>query len=125
MHKSPLCLNEKKLTKDKALYLALGQSTQLNMSYTFLDLYYCHMLSNYENDAMSTNLIFLEHFEPKYNGKTMFHLYALNSKVLSLIVEEIKKYDNDDGSNKFRELLFSVVYPNDMGISPFDIAIKN
>src|SRR5687768_9331674 len=70
-------------------------------------------------------MIFLEHFEPKYDGKTMLHLYALNSKMLSLIVEEIRKGENDDEPNKLKEILFSVVCPDNKGNSPFDIAIKN
>lgn len=70
-------------------------------------------------------MIFLEHFEPKYNGKTLFHLFALNFKMLSMVVEEIKKEDSEDDPNPLKAILFSAIYPDNTGVSPFDIAIKN
>ena len=70
-------------------------------------------------------MLFLEHIEPKYDGKTILHMYALNSKMLQMIFEEIKKEDSEDEPNKLKEILFSAVYPDNKGVSPFDVAIKN
>jgi hypothetical protein len=106
------CINERKLTKDKSIYLGMGQRNQININYSFLDLYYCNSLSSYSNDQLTSNMIFLEHFEPKYDGKTMLQLYALNSKMLQMIFEEIKKEDSEDEPNKLKEILFSCVYPD-------------
>lgn len=89
----PICVNERKLSKDSSLYLGMGIRNSISMQYTFLDLYYCQQLNAYQTDTINANMIFLEHFEPRYEGKTLFHQFALNSKILSMIVEEIKKGD--------------------------------
>lgn len=57
LNNAPLSLNERKLSKDKSLYLGIGQRNQVNMSYTFLDLYYCKALIEKPNDVLTSNMI--------------------------------------------------------------------
>jgi hypothetical protein len=65
--------NERKLSKDFSLYLGMGNQNTIHMTYTLLDLYYCHMLTLEKDREITPNMINLEHLEPKYDGKTIFH----------------------------------------------------
>ena len=52
------------------------------------------------------------------------HQYSLNYKVLYLLFEEAMKTDEENDAKK-KEVLLAIIYPNSMGDSPFDIAIRN
>ena len=86
-------LNERKLSKDKSNYLGLGNLSNIFTGHSLKDLFYMWQLSSMTPDDMASGDIFLEHFNPRYNDKTIFHKYATDLKFLKLIFDEIKKSD--------------------------------
>lgn len=111
----PLCRNEKKVSSDLSAYLGMGFRNTVHMTHTLLDLYYGSVFTLIKMEDITTKDIKLEHFEPRYDSSTLFHEYALNQKVLFLILEETKRVMNEHGKSKAKEVLFAIIYPNKFG----------
>ena len=112
------------------MFLGLGYPGSIFTSYTMLDLFYCKELCKYEPEDWTNSMLKLQHFQPVYNGLTLFHQYSLDYRALALIFDEIKRYDPEEEDeilkeNTFKELLFQVIYPNDYIGTPFDLAVKS
>jgi hypothetical protein len=42
-----------------------------------------------KEEELSSEIVFLEHLQPKFKGLTIFHQFSLNTNILKLIQEEI------------------------------------
>jgi len=74
--------NEIKLTADYFVYLGIVYKNQINLAYTFLDIYYGSVLSTFKPEDITANVVFIEHWMPRFDGTTLFHAYALIPRVL-------------------------------------------
>lgn len=68
--------------------LGLTYNGVLFLGYSLLDLYYGVSLGKKVKDLeLKSNQIFLEHFHPRFEGKTMLHAYSENTRMLELLLE--------------------------------------
>ena len=56
-----------------------------------------------------------------FNGSTIFHVFAMNKKVIKIVYDEVKKFEGDLHENPWRFLFFQLIYPNSYFLTPFDI----
>ena len=64
MHTS---INEVKISRDKELYLGLGSLSNIHTGYTLFNLYYWETISKVKSDELTSAMIHLEHFHPRYD----------------------------------------------------------
>jgi hypothetical protein len=65
----PLSINERKVSKDKNLFLGVGNMSNIFTGYTFYDLLYCDYVSDNlvkTPDDVNSAMIHLRNFNPRF-----------------------------------------------------------
>ena len=83
-------LNERKLSHFNKEYLDQFENNKVYKSYSFL----VQGLQSLNSDQIDQSHIMLDHMHIRVKGVTVFHLFALDTHLLTLISDEICRVDD-------------------------------
>lgn len=110
-YKVPKSINERKISKNQSLYLGVGNMNMITTSYTLYNLVYWQEFQYYTRfKKIEPSIIHLQHFSPLFNNSTVFHMHALNRKIMKIVYDEVKKFEGEWHENPFRSLFLLLVY---------------